>query len=427
GNTADILYCEPGDEISADVFFTSGFPVKSMAFLLQYNSSLLELNTDESELSGNMFILDVNTPDLGSGTYKNGNGLIPSAISHDNLDTVIVRFTATRFLIYDNANAFSLRFRIKDTAGDDESTELVVMPGTTMNPKNKYYPTEVTYVTNADLIGGTSANPGEYLTASQYLLTVNSESNTVTTADEPLPPTHTVTFIADGTTVGTAEFTEGDTSVSEPAVPGKAGYTGAWPAYTLGESDLTVTAEYTPVTYTATFIADGRVIAAEHFTVENTNINVPAVPAKLDYAGRWAPYTLGAADVTINAIYDYVNPTANSSLVVRTSADVDYRTKVRVTAKGENVPDRFRVALYDGDNLIAAGDSNYAAFDCGEMRGSRDYNARIIDADGNTMKNAAGAELRANISIRVNAGFFKKIIAFFKWLFRCLPSVTVGP
>ena len=61
------------------------------------------------------------------------------------------------------------------------------------------------------------------------------------------------------------------------------------------------------------------------------------------------------------------------------------------------------------------------------MRGSRDFNARIIDADGNTMKNAAGAELRANISIRVNAGFFKKIIAFFKWLFRCLPSVTVGP
>ena len=426
-NTADIIYAKPEDKIRADVYFTSDFPVKSMAFLFQYNKNIFELDTENTELNGTMYSLTVNTADLGAGSFKNGNGLIPTGINHDNLDTVIVRLTGPVFQQYNNVNAFSLYFKVKENAAEDEDTQLIVMPGTIMNPNNKYYPTEVSYITNPDVIGTTSANPGDYLAASQYLLTVNSSSNTVTTADEPLPPTHTVTFIADGRTIDTVEFTEGDESVNAPAVPDKTGYNGVWPAYALGDSDITVTAQYTPITYTATFVADGKTVAMEHFTVENTNINVPAVPAKPDHRGSWAPYTLGAADITINAIYEYVNPTANSWLTVKSSAEVDYRTKVKVTARGENVPAGYRVALYEGETFITAGDNTYVSYDCGEMKSGRDFNARIIDAKNITMKNGAGADLRANISISVNAGFFKKIIAFFKWLFRCLPSVTVGP
>ena len=426
-NTADTLYLKPGDRIRADVYFTSGFPVKTMVFLLQYNSNMLELDTDGLTPANNMYELTVNTEELGAGSFKNGNSLIPSGITHDNLDTVLVRFASPVILQYDNVNAFTLRFKVKESAGDNESAQLIVMPGTIMNPNNKYYPTEVTYVTNTDRIGGTSAYPGDYKAASEYLLTVESSSNTVTTADAPLPPTHTVTFVADGSVIDTVEFMEGDESISAPAVPDKTGYTGVWPAYTLGDTDLTVTAVYTPIIYTATFVADGRTVAVEKFTVDNTNINVPAVPAKQDYKGSWAPYTLGAADITINAVYEYVNPTANSSLTVTPAATVDYRTKVRVTARGNNVPAGYRVALYDGDTFITAGDNTYVAFDCGEMKSGREFNARIIDANYNTMKNGAGADLRANISISVNAGFFKKIIAFFRWLFKCLPSVTVGP
>lgn len=426
-NTADIIYAKPEDKIRADVYFTSDFPVKSMAFLFQYNKNIFELDTENTELNGTMYSLTVNTADLGAGSFKNGNGLIPSGINHDNLDTVIVRLTGPIFQQYNNVNAFSLYFKVKENAADDEDTQLIIMPGTIMNPNNRTYPTEVSYITNPDVIGTTSANPGDYLAASQYLLTVNSSSNTVTTTDEPLPPTHIVTFIADGRTIDTVEFTEGDESVNAPAVPDKTGYNGVWPAYTLGDSDITVTAQYTPITYTATFVADGKTVATEHFTVENTNINVPAVPAKPDRRGSWAPYTLGAADITINAVYEYVNPTANSWLTVKSSANVDYRTKVKVTARGENVPAGYRVALYEGETFITAGDNTYVSYDCGEMKSGRDFNARIIDANYNTMKNGAGADLRANISISVNAGFFKRIIAFFKWLFRCLPSVTVGP
>ena len=56
----------------------------------------------------------------------------------------------------------------------------------------------------------------------------------------------TVTFTADGRTVDTVSYTAGMTSVSEPAVPQKDGYTGAWARYALGAQDLTVRAVYRP-------------------------------------------------------------------------------------------------------------------------------------------------------------------------------------
>ena len=57
--------------------------------------------------------------------------------------------------------------------------------------------------------------------------------------------TYSVTFIADGKIVDTVKFKFGDTSISEPAVPAKEGYTGKWSAYTLAASNITVQAVYT--------------------------------------------------------------------------------------------------------------------------------------------------------------------------------------
>ena len=114
---------------------------------------------------------------------------------------------------------------------------------------------------------------------------------------------YTATFIADGTVVGTVTFTVEDTSITEPAVPAKVGYTGAWEAYTLGAADIEIEAVYTAIEYTATFKADGVVVGTVKFTVETTSITEPTVPAKVGYTGAWEAYTLGAADITINAKY----------------------------------------------------------------------------------------------------------------------------
>ncbi len=59
------------------------------------------------------------------------------------------------------------------------------------------------------------------------------------------PATYTVTFKADGATVGTVDFTAGAQSVTEPGVPAKQCFAGAWESYTLGNENITVNAVYT--------------------------------------------------------------------------------------------------------------------------------------------------------------------------------------
>jgi hypothetical protein len=58
---------------------------------------------------------------------------------------------------------------------------------------------------------------------------------------------YTVTFIADGATVGTATYTVEDKDIEEPAVPEKEGYTGVWETYELTTGDVTVNAVYTEI------------------------------------------------------------------------------------------------------------------------------------------------------------------------------------
>ena len=61
------------------------------------------------------------------------------------------------------------------------------------------------------------------------------------------PVTYTVTFVADGVTVETVTYEAGATSIEEPAVPAKDGYTGVWESYTLNDTKITVNAVYTAI------------------------------------------------------------------------------------------------------------------------------------------------------------------------------------
>lgn len=89
----------------------------------------------------------------------------------------------------------------------------------------------------------------QYLSGQTYNLTKNTVLHAVWKKTEiPVEPeTYTVTFVADGVVVKTVEYTVGDTSVAEPAVPVKDGYTGEWSEYTLAASDITVNAIYTKI------------------------------------------------------------------------------------------------------------------------------------------------------------------------------------
>ena len=141
--------------------------------------------------------------------------------------------------------------------------------------------------------------------------TLKAENFTVNAVYTPI--TYYVTFMADGVEVAKVPFTVESTSITAPTVPAKVGYTGAWETYTLKAENFTVNAVYTPVVYTATFVADGVEVAKIPFTVEDKSIAEPAVPAKAGYTGAWEAYTLGAEDITINAVYTPVSEAPNST------------------------------------------------------------------------------------------------------------------
>ena len=126
--------------------------------------------------------------------------------------------------------------------------------------------------------------------------------------------TYKVTFVADGKTVKTMNVTEGYTLKDSdyPAVPEKAGYTGAWQRYPSPvQSNVTVSVTYTKITtyYTVTFVADGETVKtiSVYSGYKLTDSDYPRVPYKAGYEGSWqkrtAPVT---SNVTINAVYTQI-------------------------------------------------------------------------------------------------------------------------
>ena len=53
------------------------------------------------------------------------------------------------------------------------------------------------------------------------------------------------TFVANNKVVAVVEFAAGATSIEEPEVPAREGFTGAWAAYTVENKNFTVRAIYT--------------------------------------------------------------------------------------------------------------------------------------------------------------------------------------
>lgn len=121
------------------------------------------------------------------------------------------------------------------------------------------------------------------------------------------------------------------------------------------------------------------------------------------------------------------NPTAPATLNIKSSVTVDYRSNVTVTATADNVPDGYVLAIYDGNNQLTKGDNKSVSLSVGEMKESKTFTVKIIDENGSVQKDGSGSELSKNCEINVKSGLLSKIIAFFKALFRRLPTVEVKP
>ena len=107
---------------------------------------------------------------------------------------------------------------------------------------------------------------------------------------------------------------------------------------------------------------------------------------------------------------------------------IDYRSKVIITATADNVPDGYKLAIYLGSQKVAEGDNKSVSYEYGELKSDLNYSVKVIDANGKVQKDSSGNDLsKDGGKITCKAGFFQKLIAFFRGLFKALPKIEVKP
>ncbi|MCQ2481264.1 MAG: hypothetical protein MJ121_04010 [Clostridia bacterium] len=122
-----------------------------------------------------------------------------------------------------------------------------------------------------------------------------------------------------------------------------------------------------------------------------------------------------------------INPCRNAKINVAAAKTVDYRSKVTIKATATGVPEGYYLVMTVNGKEIK-GSNTEVSYDAGNIKGDVSYSVKVVDAKGNVQKDSAGNALsKDGGKITCNAGFFKKIIAFFKSLFGSLPVVTVKP
>ena len=116
------------------------------------------------------------------------------------------------------------------------------------------------------------------------------------------------------------------------------------------------------------------------------------------------------------------------SIKVAGAKTIDYRSIVTITATATDVPEDCKLVLYVNGSKVATGDNKSVSYSVGELKSDVNYTVKIVDAKGNVQKDSNGNELKKDGGkITCNAGFFKKLVAFFKGLFSSLPKVEVKP
>ena len=122
-----------------------------------------------------------------------------------------------------------------------------------------------------------------------------------------------------------------------------------------------------------------------------------------------------------------LNLTANAKIKVASAKTVDYRNIITITATATEVPEGYHLALYVNGAKVKDGDNKSVSYTYGEIKSDINYTVKVVDSNGIVQKDSSGNDLSKDSRVTVNAGFFKKLVAFFKGLFGALPKVEVKP
>lgn len=82
--------------------------------------------------------------------------------------------------------------------------------------------------------------------------------------------------------------------------------------------------------------------------------------------------------------------------------------------------------MIDGKFII--GSNTEVTYDYGELKDDISYTVYVADGEGTILKDSSGNNaIKAGGKITCKDGFFQRLAAFFRGLFRILPKVTVKP
>lgn len=126
---------------------------------------------------------------------------------------------------------------------------------------------------------------------------------------------YTITFRCEGKEDKTFEYSVDtvDYVVAPDDLPERKFYNADWGDYSLGFTrGQIVTAVYTPIVYTVTYMADGKKVGEVTYTIENYDFDIPAVPKKKGYDGEWEPHEFTFENITVNAVYTKIEEPDNS-------------------------------------------------------------------------------------------------------------------
>ena len=245
-----------------------------------------------------------------------------------------------------------------------------------------------------------------------------NNSMTFTAVFEPL--TYYATFTADGEEIECVPFTVEDERINAPDVPPRDGYVGKWSEYIIAASDIIINAEYITDEYTVIFVADDKTIKSE--SVEfGSPIEVPDNPQKNGYIFKeWlpkVPETMPAKDMSFYAVFEEIQKP-----VLIPSVSINNYVSVRtVDYKTTIIFTAVTDNMPEGTSVVWYKDGEEVA--TGEKLTVKEateafiLQAKIVDESGSALSSSE-TEL-----VKVKTGLFSKLIAFFRMLFGKLPIV----
>ena len=176
-----------------------------------------------------------------------------------------------------------------------------------------------------------------------------------------------------------------------------------------------------PTEHRVTWSIDGKTTTDLYYYGDT--IKKPADPKLDGYIFKgWSPAvpdTMPDRDMTFTAVFERIAVPTKISINTPSTTTVSYGFTLNLHANVTDLPEGARIVWSmdgSGFELIPSADG----MTCGAKsvsKGSATITAKVVDKNGNPVKDANGNEITASQQLTSKAGFFQKLVAFFKKLF----------